>query len=108
MTGLQIFLITGIKFSTCDGTSSDTENVRSGVPQGSVMAPFYPICVSMTLRSVKTALIGSISDENILTKVIYSQSIEEDMFHLSDDPKSFSRWAIANNMELNQSKFDLL
>ena len=43
-----------------------------------------------------------------LSKAIRGEATEEDMFLLSMDLHRVISWALANNMELNESKFDLL
>ena len=58
--------------------------------------------------AAKTALIGCFADDTRLTKAIHGHSLEEDMFQLTVDLHQVIRWAIANNIELNESKFDLL
>ena len=47
-------------------------------------------------------------DDTRLTKAIRGQSTEADMFLLQLDLHRVIRWALENNMELNESKFDLL
>ena len=92
-----------------DGISSVSEIVRSGVPQGTVLGPLlFILYVNDLEKAAKSALIGCFADDTRLTKAIHGNSIEEDMFLLTVDLHRVIRWAIANNMELNESKFDLL
>ena len=57
---------------------------------------------------MRDAHIGCFADDTRLTKAIRGESIEADMFLLHADLHRVIRWAMENNMELNESKFDLL
>ena len=51
---------------------------------------------------------AAFADDTRLSKAIRGEATEEDMFLLSMDLHRVISWALANNMELNESKFDLL
>ena len=51
---------------------------------------------------------AAFADDTRLSKAICGEATEEDMFLLSMDLHRVISWALANNMELNESKFDLL
>ena len=52
------------------------------------------------------SLIGCFADDTRLIKAIRGESIEADMFLLEVDLHRVIRWALENNIELNESKFD--
>ena len=92
-----------------DGFLSLWESVLSSVPQGTVLGPLlFIIYVNDLEKTVIDALIGCFADDTRLTKAIRGQSTEADMFLLQLDLHRVIRWALENNMELNESKFDLL
>ena len=59
-------------------------------------------------QAIRDALMGCFADDTRLTMAIRGESTEEDMFQLLLDLHRVIIWALENNMELNESKFDLL
>ena len=59
-------------------------------------------------KAARNALMAAFADDTRLSKAIRGEATEEDMFPLSMDLLRVISWALANNMELNESKFDLL
>ena len=59
-------------------------------------------------KAARNALMAAFADDTRLSKAIRGEATEEDMFLLSMDLHRVISWALANNMELNESKFDLL
>ena len=60
-------------------------------------------------KAARNALMAAFADDTRLSKAIRGEATEEDMFLLSMDlGHRVISWALANNMELNESKFDLL
>ena len=83
--------------------------VLSGVPQGTVLGPLlFIIYVNDLPPVVIDARTGVFADDTRLIQAIRSICIELDMLSLKDDLHRVMRWANDNNMELNESKFDLL
>ena len=81
----------------------------ASVAQGTVLGPLlFIIYVNDLEKTVIDALIGCFADDTRLTKAIRGESTEADMFLLQLDLHRVNRWALENNMELNESKFDLL
>ena len=59
-------------------------------------------------KAARNALMAAFADDTRLSKAIRGEATEEDMFLLSMDLHRVISWALANNMALNESKFDLL
>ena len=57
---------------------------------------------------VLLVLIGCFADDTRLSKALRAGFTEEDMLALQTDLLNVVKWALDNNMELNESKFDLL
>ena len=92
-----------------DGKSSIFEIVTSGVPQGTVLGPLlFILHVDDMDQVVMLVLIGCFADDTRLSIALRAGLIEEDMLALQTDLLNVVQWAIDNNMELNESKFDLL
>ena len=92
-----------------DGKSSFFEIVTSGVPQGTVLGPLlFILHVDDMDQVVMLVLIGCFADDTRLSIALRAGLSEEDMLALQTDLLNVVQWAIDNNMELNESKFDLL
>ena len=92
-----------------DGKSSIPELVISGVPQGTVLGPLlFIVHVDDMGQVIIIVLIGCFADDTRLSKALRAGLIEEDMLALQTDLHNIIQWALDNNMELNESKFDLL
>ena len=68
----------------------------------------FIIYVNDLEKAARNALMAAFADDTRLSKAIRGEATEEDMFLLSMDLHRVISWALANNMELNESKFDLL
>ena len=89
-----------------NGEHSIPAKVVSGVPQGTVLGPVLFILYLNDLEScIKHSIISSFADDTRLKKAI--QSIH-DTKKLQDDLDSTIEWSERNNMQLHQSKFELL
>ena len=82
-----------------DGSSS---KVQSWAPL------LFIIYVNDLEKAARSALMAAFADDTRLSKAIRGEATEEDMFLLSMELHQVISWALANNMELNESKFDLL
>ena len=81
-------------------------NVISGVPQGTVLGPLlFLIYIDDIFSVVKHSKIKVFADDSKLHKNISSHI---DRIVLQKDLLSVVNWADANNMELNEEKFQLL
>ena len=80
--------------------------VRSGVPQGSVLGPLlFLILIGDIDKDVAVAFLSSFADD---TRVGSKITCEEDTKTLQMDLEAVYKWTTDNNMELHGSKFDLV
>ena len=103
---LSNFLSGRTQHAVIDGVRSNVIRVLSGVPQGTVLGPLLFILYINDLFSVvKHSKIKVFADDSKLHKSIGSPT---DCKLLQEDLHAVVRWATNNNMELNESKFQLL
>ena len=103
---LSNFLSGRTQHVVIDGVRSNIIRVLSGVPQGTVLGPLLFILYINDLFSVvKHSKIKIFADDSKLHKSISSPT---DSKLLQEDLHAVVRWATNNNMELNESKFQLL
>ena len=89
-----------------NGEHSKPAKVVSGVPQGTVLGPVLFILYLNDLEScIQHSIVSSFADDTRLKKSIVSTS---DTKHLQVDLVSAIKWSERNNMQLHQSKFELL
>ena len=77
-------------------------------PRYSLGPLLFIIYVNDLEKAARNALMAAFADDTRLSKAIRGEATEEDMFLLSMDLHRVISLALANNMELNESKFDLL
>ena len=89
-----------------NGEKSDTAPVISGVPQGSVLGPLlFLILLGDIDEGILYSFLSSFADDSRLGKGIISIN---DTMQLQQDLITIYEWSKANNMSLNDSKFELL
>ena len=94
----QTVLVNGIK--------SDISEVKSGVPQGSVLGPLlFLILLGDIDRSVASAFVSSFADD---TRVGHRIRTTEDANALQKDLNSIYQWSAKNNMKFNSEKFECI
>ena len=92
-----------------DGCMSYIVNVISGVPQGSVLGPLlFLIFIDDITKSVHHSSIRMFADDSRLIKAISPENSQEDELKLTEDISSVVKWSKQNNMQLHESKFELL
>ncbi|MGB2240166.1 MAG: RNA-directed DNA polymerase, partial [Pseudomonadales bacterium] len=89
-----------------EGVSSPWVDVLSGVAQGSVLGPLLFLIYVTDIQTRLNGTLGlSFADD---TKLIRGISEVADHRSLQEDILRVTEWAIANNMVLHESKFQLL
>ena len=89
-----------------NGVKSHQVPVISGVPQGTVLGPLlFIIYINDITKVVKYCRIRMFADDSKLQHTICSL---EDRERLQEDLNAIIDWSRNNNMELNESKFELL
>ena len=79
--------------------------IVSGIPQGSVLAPIlFLIYISDIGEDLIASTLVYVDD----AKVKQSVKSESDVEHLQNELNKLDQWAIANNMEFNKKKFQVL
>ena len=106
LTWLTEFLKNRLQTVVVEGTKSSFEVVVSGVPQGTVLGPIlFILYIDDQLESLETALGKVFADD---TKLIGRIVDILTKFLLQDDLHNVVAWAERNNMQLNESKFEIL
>ena len=86
-----------------DGTKSDFEDVKSGVPQGTVLGPvFFILYVIDMIIAAKNSKALTFADDTKLIKIITYLLCKT---LLEADVIGVTQWSISNNMLLHQDKF---
>ena len=89
-----------------NGVKSKPQEVISGVPQGSVLEPLiFLILIGDIDENFIHCLVKSFADDTCATKSIKNA---EDVKILQQELQILYQWTIANNMKLNDAKFELL
>ena len=86
-------------------TTSSEAQVRSGVPQGSVLGPLlFLIHISDTNYEIADSTVSCFADD---TLILLGIKDEKDTELLQNDLQLY-KWADTNNMKFNDNKFELL
>ena len=89
-----------------DGHFSSFQKVISGVPQGSVLGPILFLVYVMDLdQCLAKAGAFTFADD---TKIFMAFKSCSDQVDLKRDLNQVFRWAVANNMNLHENKFELM
>ena len=102
-TWIESFLTGRLQAVVVDGVKSAFEEVKSGVPQVTVLGPaffiLYVIDMVLTVKNLKSL---TFADDTKLIKVITyplcKALLEADLYNVT-------QWSIANNMLLHEDKF---
>ena len=87
-----------------NGCMSDEEDVKSGVPQGTVLAALlFVIMISDIDEHTKACIVRSFADDTRINKKINSS---EDKIKMQEDLETIYKWARENLMEFNEKKFE--
>ena len=89
-----------------NGEKSNVSEVKSGVPQGSVLGPLlFLILLGDIDKSIATAFVSSFADD---TRVGHRIQKAEDVTALQQDLKTIYKWSTENNMKFNSEKFECI
>ena len=89
-----------------NGMRSDVSEVKSGVPQGSVLGPLlFLILLGDIDKSVSSAFVSSFADD---TRVGHRIKTAEDINSLQEDLKAIYQWSADNNMKFNSENFECI
>lgn len=100
------FLINRRQKVTIRGYVSRSEEVVSGVPQGTVLGPLLFLAhVSDIDRNIRNSTVSSFADD---TRLLKSINTNDDRVQLQEDLNIIYNWASENNMMFNNGKFELL
>ena len=88
-----------------NGTTSSEAQVRSGVPQGSVLWPvLFLIHISDMNYEIANSTVSCFADD---TRILLGIKDEEDTQMLQNDLLKLYKWADTKNMKFNANKFEL-
>ena len=89
-----------------NGTGSSLSEVKSGVPQGSVLGPLlFLILLGDIDKSVASAFVSSFADD---TRVGHRIKDASDVMTLQEDLIAIYEWSVENNMTFNSEKFECI
>ena len=103
---IKAFLSNRLQCVSVNGVHSYQSEVRSGVPQGTVLGPLlFLIYINDINCCIKNSLISSFADD---TRIKKSISAMTDVSLLQDDLNNTLEWSTQNNMLLHEQKFEYL
>merc|ERR1711888_508941 len=89
-----------------NGMRSDVSEVKSGVPQGSVLGPLlFLILLGDIDKSIASAFVSSFADDTRVGRRIKTPA---DVQALQEDLNTIYRWSSKNNMKFNSDKFECI
>ena len=101
---IQSFITGRTQTVFVNGARSSPAEVKSGVPQGSVLGPLlFLILIGDIDQDVSHAFLSSFADN---TRVGYHVNSDDEASYLQQDLKAIYSWTQQNNMELNSDKFE--
>ena len=103
---IHAFLTNRKQSVVLEGKKSEATNVKSGVPQGSVLGPLlFLILIGDIDQGVVSAFVSSFADD---TRVAHIVDSVEDVARLQSDLNVIYQWSDTNNMQFNSKKFECL
>ena len=89
-----------------NGIMGNLSEVKSGVPQGSVLGPLlFLVLISDIDHETTSSFISSFADD---TRAVKGITTEDDIKALQTDLQAIYKWSQDNNMEFNSPKFECL
>jgi hypothetical protein len=103
---IHSFLTNRTQTVIVNGVKSHPTEVKSGVPQGSVLGPLlFLVLIGDIDQDVTSAFVSSFADDTRVAKGIKTR---DDVKSLQSDLDSIYEWAEGNNMMFNYQKFECL
>ena len=103
---IKCFLSNRRQFVYINSVKSYEVNVKSGVPQGSVLGPLlFIIYINDLCNSINYSKMLTFADD---TKIAFPISSYLDTLLLQSDLNNIIEWSQNNNMKLNENKFELI
>ena len=101
---IHVFLTNRTQSVKVDGRRSKPANVKSGVPQGSVLGPLlFLVLIGDIDQDVKSAFVSSFADD---TRAAHAIDGEINVEELQADLESIYCWADKNNMFFNEGNLN--
>ena len=102
---LHDFLSNRKQFILANGSKSSQSDVRSGVPQGTVLGPVLFLILINDINSNIESDVSLFADD---TRIIKPVKNHEDVESLQEDLEKLYHWQDENNMAFNGKKFEIL
>ena len=103
---IEDFLRNRMQIVVVDGSKSKPVNVISGVPQGSVLGPIlFLILMYDITNGINSSILSSFADDTKIWRGVKSQICK---IQLQNDLNIIYNWALINNMEFNDKKFQAI
>ena len=103
---LESFLRNRSQSVMVNGITSNPQEVKSVVPQGSLLGPLiFLVLIGDIDVDIINSIVKSFADDTRATKSVKSL---EDVASLQNDLETIYRWTSTNNVELNDVKFEAL
>ena len=99
------FLTNRQQIILANGVKSKPSEVKSGVPQGTVLGPVLFLILINDIDSGIESFVSLFADDTRISRKVNN---EEDVETLQDDLEKLYRWQEHNNMAFNSSKFEVL
>ena len=103
---LKTFLTNRLQKVRVDGHLSSAQQVKSGVPQGSVLGPLLFLIMMLDIdANINKAQIGSFADDTKLWHIVKTVNGQIEM---QNELSTLYKWAEDNNLTYNEKKFEHL
>ena len=90
------------QFIIANGVKSNQSNVKSGVPQGTVLGPILFLILINDINSGIDSHVSLFADD---TRILRGVKNEEEVEDLQRDLEKLYQWQESNNMSFNGEKF---
>ena len=104
-TWLHNFLVDRKQHIVVDNEMSNSSNVVSGIPQGTVLGPVLALIFLSDLDEGIKNIASMFADD---TRIMSAVQEDTDVETLQKDLDHIYKWAEENNMKFNSDKFELL